>query len=139
MAGSGYFRTACTHCKDNRERVNQFKLVRHILTLKGFSKRQIGKIQNLSSKPKVRSKEMKKKFVTIIKFNECSNRHRFVKSFFKKTKIDLDKYYVPMQITFMVLHISSGVPTMWTDTSSLNLRYRLIFFISLFRDRFLNI
>ena len=97
MAGTGYFRTARSHCNNVRERKNQFKIIQHILKLKGFSKNQISKIQSLKKSRKEQNKQ-KKKFLTTVKFNGCSNRHRYVKNFVRNTPINLDKYYLPMDI-----------------------------------------
>ena len=79
LAGYGYFRTVHTHCTDIRELRNQCKIVRHVLSLKGFSKSQISKIENLRNKRKNTLNDKKKKILTTIKFNECSNRHYFVR------------------------------------------------------------
>ena len=98
LAGIGYFRTARTHCMDIRELKNQYKIVRHILSLKGFSKNQIGKIEKLKNKNKTIEKDKKKKFIATIKFNGVSNRHQYVKNFVKRSSINLDDYYVPMDI-----------------------------------------
>ena len=98
LAGYGYFRTVHTHCTDIRELKNQCKIVRHILSLKGFSKSQISKIENQRKKDKNMLNSKRKKFLTTIKFNECSNRHYFVKKFVKESSINLETYYVPMDI-----------------------------------------
>ena len=109
--GTGYFRTARSHCNNVRERKNQFKIIQHILKLKGFSKNQISKIQSLKKSRKEQNKQ-KKKFLTTVKFNGCSNRRGYVKNkfngcsnrrgyvknFVRNTPINLDKYYLPMDI-----------------------------------------
>ena len=69
LAGYGYFRTVHTHCTDIRELRNQCKKVRHVLSLKGFSKSQISKIENLRNKRKNTLNDKKKKFLTTINFN----------------------------------------------------------------------
>ena len=97
MAGTGYLWTAWSHCNNVRERKNQFKLVQHILKLKGFSKNQISKIQSLKKSRKEQEKQ-KKKFLATVKFNGCSNRRGYVKNFVRNTPINLDKYYLPMDI-----------------------------------------
>ena len=59
MAGNGYFRTARTHCSTSRERNNQYKIIHHILRLKGFSKNQISKIQNPIKSDKKQDRNLK--------------------------------------------------------------------------------
>ena len=98
MAGNGYFRTARTHCTTPRERNNQYKIIHHILKLKGFSVNQISKIKNPKKLRKGQETSKKKKFLTTIKFNGCSNRHKYVKSFVKKSQINLEDYYLPMDV-----------------------------------------
>jgi len=68
---------AHTHCTDVRELRNQCKLVQHILSLKGISKNQISKIKILRNKGK----------------NSFKIKRR------KESLINLDNYYVPMDIT----------------------------------------
>ena len=69
-----------------------------MLSLKGFSKSQISKIENLRNKRKNTLNDKKKKILTTIKFNECSNRHYFLRKFVKESSINLDNYYIPMDI-----------------------------------------
>ncbi len=61
-----------------RERNNQYKIIHHILKLKGFSVNQISKIKNPKKLRKGQETSKKKKFLTTIKFNGCSNRHKYV-------------------------------------------------------------
>ena len=95
MAGTSYFRTARTHCTDKKELQNQLKIVRCILELKGFSKNQIKLMELHKKKDK---SQQSKKFISTIKYNECSNRHVHVKNFVKSIPINLEKYYMPMDI-----------------------------------------
>ena len=52
----------------------------------------------LRSKIKTIVKDIKKKFIATIKFNEISNKHQYIKNFVNNSSIDLDEYYVPMDI-----------------------------------------
>ena len=95
MAGTNYFRTARTHCTNKKELKNQLKVIRCILNLKGFSKNQIKLMELHKKKDKP---QQSKKFISTIKYNECSKRHLHVKNLVKSIPINLDKYYMPMDI-----------------------------------------
>ena len=95
MAGVSYFHTARTHCTNKKELQNQLKIVRCILELKGFSKNQVKCMELHKKKDKP---HQRKKFISTIKYNECSNRHVHIKNFVRNIPINLEKYYMPMDI-----------------------------------------
>ena len=72
---------------------NQYRTIRHILRLEGFSKQLVNEIQSTKkhsvSKPK-------KNVVSTIVFDAISEQHQFLRNIFQHSNIDSNKYYMPM-------------------------------------------
>ena len=96
MAGSTYFRTTRTHSSSKIEQQNQFKVVTAILKLKGFSKSKIRRMSNQHRQPRLCSHA--KKFLGTTTLNKISLRHHYVKKVVKHSGIDLNSFYIPMEV-----------------------------------------
>ena len=96
MAGSTYFRTTRTHSSSKIEQQNQFKVVTTILKLKGFSKSKIRRMSTQHRQPRLCSHA--KKFLGTTTFDKISLRHHYVKKVVKHSGIDLNSFYIPMEV-----------------------------------------
>ena len=96
MAGLTYFRAARTHTSSKLEQQNQFRIVSAILKLKGFSKSKLKKwANNISDVARTRKL---KKFLGTTVLDKVSLRHHHVKKVIKHSCIDLNSFYVPMDV-----------------------------------------
>ena len=82
-------------CSSPGELRNKYRTIQHILRLKGFSKQLINEIQSTKI---ISDKKPNKRFISTVIFDEIYQRHRFLRDLFKHSKIDLDRYYMPMDV-----------------------------------------
>ena len=94
MAGSTYFRTARTHTSSTVELLRQYKVIRHILKLKGFSMSSIFKMQRSRSNPNT----FKKRFLSKTVYNSVTSSHRFIHMLARNCNVNLELFYLPMEI-----------------------------------------
>ena len=91
MAGLSYFRTVKLLSSDPEEYIRQQTVVSHILKLNIFPALRISQMGCLSKK----TVNVSKRFLSIITFDQVTNRHKFITNMIRQFELNPDKYYRP--------------------------------------------
>ena len=93
-AGVTYFDMTTTHCSDQRERHRQVDVVNHILSLKGYKRRQIRHMKRTRPPRPLRTTLYTGK----IEFDKVSKIHRYLRGVFADSGVDPAVYDLPMVV-----------------------------------------
>ena len=95
MAGLCYFRTNCRHTNNWSAKIQQNEVTKTTLLARGFTKLYINQLESYESR--TGNPEKKKCLGTTI-HDKVSLCHKFVKNLVKKSTIDLDRFYSPVNL-----------------------------------------
>ena len=93
-AGRTYFDMTRTHCSDRVEQRRQTEIVKHILVLKKYNKRQISAMQ----RDRVQHNRVEKLYIGKVEHDHVSKLHKFIRDIFRDSELDPDIYSLPIAV-----------------------------------------
>ena len=92
--GRTYFDMTRTHCSDRVEQQRQTKIVKHILILKKYNKRQISAMK----RDRVQHNRVEKLYIGKVEHDHVSKLHKFIRDIFRDSELDPDIYSLPIAV-----------------------------------------